>query len=67
MKKMTVEIEDNDYLTVADNLHHGQLTHITRVFIKTIAKKFKTDAKEEVISWLYGNKPLTLPPTKDTT
>ena len=60
MRKLTIEISEEDFQVVMDNLHHGQLSAITRLFMANVAKRMKDKEKSEIMNWLYGKKNLTL-------
>ena len=62
MRKMTAEVDKDIYRNIAKDLHHGQMTQLVRAFALSINQLINDGEKEELYLWLYGTKPLTLPP-----
>jgi len=60
LRKITIEISEDNYQTVISNLHHGQLSAITRLFMENLSKLFIEQKKNIVMDWLYGKDDLTL-------
>lgn len=64
--KLTSYIDTDLYYRVTGNLHWGQLTHLLRNFMLGIDQLQQTDSgKDDVILFLNGRKPLTIPQTKE--
>ena len=63
---MTIEIDDKDYMVVIKNLHHGQLSHITRTFMHELAERFRNNDKKSIMAWAYGQSDFYISSTKDT-
>lgn len=58
--KLTVEVDNDLYLSVSSKLHHGQLTQIIRKVMEQVNQKYQNDCSGEVYNWLYANEPIVL-------
>lgn len=59
-KVLSVEVLSEDYEKVKSQLHHGQLSEITRTFLEALAETFETSGKSNIYQWLDGEAPLTI-------
>ena len=60
MRKITIEIDEQDYIEIINNTHHGQLSILIRKYIKALLWLYHNDKKMSVMKWLYGKENLTL-------
>lgn len=67
LRKITIEIDAEDYIVIVNSLHHGQLSALIRLFMKNLVHRFKHDKKADLYQWLYGKESITFNPTKELT
>ncbi len=61
MKKLTVEVDENDYNTVVQNWQvHGHLTKLLRKVFNDLAILIRSGKGGQVIQWMYNSKVITI-------
>lgn len=65
LRKITVEVQNSTYKKLTDNLHHGQLAALIRLFVSNVVNYMEQDKKANIMNWLYGKNNLTLHQIKD--
>lgn len=59
--KVTARVDRDLYEYVQDHFHHGQQTKLFRAIFLSLKDLIDDDKFDDVISYMYKNKPLTLP------
>jgi len=63
--KVTARIDKDLYDEVQDHFHHGQQTKLFRQIFLSLALIISENNFNDVLDYMYKNKPLTLPATKE--
>jgi hypothetical protein len=60
MQKLTIEVDNDEYLKLTKGLHYGQLSAIMRKLITDLNKILDSPNPDQLPDWLYNDKPLVL-------
>ncbi len=64
-KKLTVHVDNDEYLAFTHKMHHGQISQAIRKFIRAVNEMTTPAEQKEFTVWAYGSGPLTLKQPKE--